>query len=149
MKKWLYSLLIFISFSVTGNAQHMKEHSVPQNVREAFQKKYPNTFVYEWEYKRKKELYEAEFIQNGIKYEVKISTSGRWISTERDIKKEELPEAVWKAIENSNYADWKIDDIEEMSSPEYSLFYNIEFKREKRKEDLFFLPDGQEIKFRF
>ena len=146
LKIFLKTMIVLSSNMVSG--QDLKESEVPQIVRDSFKVKYPNVFVYEWEWKKKKNAYEAEFIMKGSKYEALFLANGVWIFTERDVRKEEVPQAVWSSLSSSEYANWEIDDIEEHSTPTHDVFYEIEVKSytpQKRKVYLYFLPDGKFI----
>lgn len=141
IKQLFLILMALISLSAFG--QELKESEVPKEVRECFRAKYPDVYVYEWEWKRKKMIYEAEFIMKGSKYEATFTKEGEWIKTERDIKKADLPQKVWDGLSQTEYAAWKVDDIEEHSTPKYELVYEIEVKSKKRKVLLYFLPNGK------
>lgn len=143
------TLVVFFFLSWMGlSAQHTKEGPVPKAVIATFNEKYPDTYVYEWEWKKKEGLYEAEFFLKGIKYEAYFTPEGQWQLTERDISRDLVPEAVMDSLFSSEYANWKIDDIEEHSTPEHPLFYEIEVKMKgpKREVYLYYLPDGALLK---
>ncbi|MCC7534022.1 MAG: PepSY-like domain-containing protein [Bacteroidia bacterium] len=135
-----------LSFAV---AQELKERNVPSEVKQAFQEKYPNTYVYEWEWKRKKSLYKAEFMWKRLKYEAYFTKEGKWILSEYEIAAHELPEVVHKAIASGEYANWEIDDIDVIHSPEHEVSYEIEVKRNKQKRKLYYLPDGKLLRTEF
>lgn len=145
--KYLFSLLfLFIGYTEI-HAQELKENEVPKEVVATLKKMYPNVFVHEWEWKKKKQIYEAEFMMDGSEYEAYFKPDGKWMYTERDIKVQDLPTAVFTSFKNSEYSDWKIDDIEEHQTPEYAILYEIEVKKKekkkKRKVYLYYLPDGK------
>lgn len=144
MKKYYHSILFVLCLLVTGltYSQELKENQIPQAVKDSFAAKYSNTYVYEWEWKKKEKLYEAEFMLKGNKYEAYFMPDGQWIRTERDIKKRELPKAIKDAIAQSEYADWEIDDVEEHSTPKYEVVYEVEVEKGKQETYLYFLPDG-------
>ncbi len=145
MKKYYGLTLFILCVMITGiaHSQELKESQVPQAVKDSFTAKYSNTYVYEWEWKKKEKLYEAEFMLKGNKYEAYFTPDGQWIRTERDIKKRELPQAVKDAIAQSEYADWEIDDVEEHSTPKYEVVYEVEVEKGKQETYLYFLPDGR------
>lgn len=144
MKSFIILSFTFFAF-VANSFSQLSANNVPEEVKKSFAKKYPNMYVYEWEFKKKTGEYEAEFIQNGLKYEALYTPVGKWVKTARELKKEDLPQVVWEAIAKSDYAGWKVDDIEEVSSPGHSLFYEIEMKLQKQKVYLYFLADGTAI----
>lgn len=129
-------------------AQDLKEHEVPKLVKTGFSKKYPNVYVYNWEWKKKKQVYEAEFKIKGEKYEAYFTDTGTWVKTERDLKEKEIPAVIWNHIKTTEYADWKVEDTEEHSTPQYKLLYEIELKIKKPKKKkvyLYYLPNGNQV----
>lgn len=145
--KLLRFIFIVLGFAFCGNsyAQDLKESEVPKIVVGNFKKKYPDAYVYEWEWKKKKFVYEAEFILKSKRYEAHYTKDGQWVKTEREVKKNEIPQAVWDSLKKSKYADWKIEDQEEHSTPQNELFYEIKIKNNKSKIFLNFLPNGELI----
>ncbi|MBS1681492.1 MAG: PepSY-like domain-containing protein [Bacteroidetes bacterium] len=148
MKK--YSASILLSVCMLGfcfvRSQDLTEGKVPKMVTEAFKKKYPNTFAYEWEWKKREQLYEAEFMRNGDKYEARFSKEGNWVSTTREINTQQLPKSVMDAIHQSEYSSWRLDDIEEHSTPQQEQMYLIEVEKGKRNVYLYMMPDGKMVK---
>lgn len=145
MIKWVISIVFFLFIGSNATAQHTKYGPVPQAVIDAFNKKYPDTYVYEWEWEKKDKLYEAEFFLRGVKYEALFSPDGQWVHTERDVSRDMVPKAVMESLFSSEYANWKIDDIEEHSTPDHPVLYEIEVKMKgpKREVYLYYLPDGK------
>lgn len=148
MKTILYLFLALFLFAGSLNAysQDLKESEVPQAIKDTFKKLHPDTYVHEWEYSKKKQQYEAEFISKGIKYEAYFTGDGQWLRTERDIKQADLPQAVLASLAKTQYAAWKIDGVEEHQSPQQKLFYEIEVEQGKQEVYLSFLPDGKLIR---
>lgn len=146
MKKLVLTLIFLIPFVYyNANAQELKENEVPKIIVENFKKKYPNVFVHEWELKKKTMVYEAEFIMKGKSYEAQYTKNGEWIKTERDINKYEIPEPVWDSLNKSQYAKWKIDDLEELSTPKHEIIYKIKVEQRSSKVLLYYLPDGTQV----
>lgn len=139
-------LILITLISLTAFGQELKESDVPNVVRESFKIKYPDVYVYEWEWKKKKMIYEAEFIIKGIKYESTFTKAGAWVKTKRDIQKADIPQKVWDSLSRTEYGMWEIDDLEEQSTPKYELVYEIEVKSSKKKVLLYFLPNGKNIR---
>lgn len=144
MTKMFPILLVLATLSATFiQAQDLREKQVPKAVLESFSKRYPGEKAYSWDLKRKKLMYEAKFISKGKRYEALFTADGRWVKTEREVKKGEIPDAVWSQFVQSRYANWVIDDQEEHSTPEFDLVYEIKVKNDKQKRLLYFLPDGE------
>jgi len=140
-----FLLLIFFKLIVISGiiGQDLAPRDVPEKVRSAFESRYPDTYVYEWEYKRKSGFYEAEFMYKGIRHEACFTDEGVWIATEKELKKSDLPEAVLNALEKSAYGDWKVDEVTMHESEKIPVVYEIEVKKGKRELDLYFFPDGK------
>jgi hypothetical protein len=143
LKRFITFIIVLLSINAFG--QNLEENQVPKIIKDSFKQKYPDAYVYEWEYKRQHKIYEAEFIAKGNKYESYFTHEGVWVKTERDIKKEELPQNIWEALTKTEYAHWKVDDIEEHNTPEHGILYELELKDSKKKVYLYFLPDGSII----
>lgn len=136
-------LLLTLTFIQTAFCQELRESEVPKTIVEQFKKKYPNVYVYEWEFDKKKMIYEAEFIMKGHKHEAVFTPQGEWIKTERDIEIEEVPQLVLDSFSKTSYSNWKVEDYEIHSTSKYELVYVIEVKSNKQKALLYFLPSGE------
>lgn len=140
--KIILTALLGICFINPTHAQEMSEHKVPQNVVQSFKKRYPNTFVYEWEWKRKLQVYEAEYMDKGLKKECYLDNKGNWILTRWEIETHEVPETIHKSIAQSAYAHWKLDDASIYSSAKTVKYYELELKEQRKKMYLYYMPDG-------
>lgn len=127
------------SFSVS---QDSGGSELPQAVLNNFRLMYPNVPVKEWEWGKEEMLYEVEFITDGKKHEAYFTREGKWIRTEKEIKKSELPQAVMDSLEHSEFSGWKIDEAEELQLSENQLIYEIEVEQGEQEYDLYFQPDG-------
>ncbi|MFN3875017.1 MAG: PepSY-like domain-containing protein [Flavobacteriales bacterium] len=110
---------------------HLKQH-------------YPKAQVKEW--KQGTKNIRAEFKLKGETYKATYTAEGNWVRTEHDIKKDELPKAVHRALIASKYSAWKIDDAEEHATPEHAQLFKVKAKSETESAELFFLPDGKLLK---
>ncbi|MFD2920136.1 PepSY-like domain-containing protein [Terrimonas rubra] len=144
MKK-LFTLLLSIFLAgvhFTVTAQTVKESKVPAAVKESFKKQHPDMYVYEWEFKKKKQLYEAEFLHKGAKHEAHFTPDGKWLLTKRDIKRKDLPAKILQAIAGSQYSHWEIDDAEEQQTPS-GLVYKVEVEQGKQELYLYITAEGK------
>ena len=139
-------LVVTLFFSLSANAQDLTYKQIPNEVHQEFAKLYPDMFAYEWEYKKKEGVYRAQFIDNGQEFEAYFMPDGRWVKTEGEIKKEKLPQDIWKSLSESNYQNWKVDDIDLLQTPKFPVLYKLEMKNGKQKIYLYFLPNGTEVK---
>ncbi len=148
MKSLHKSLLLAgcLLFAGSARAEDVKESKVPAAVRAAYKSKYASLPATEWEWKKKEGQYKAEFMRDGREYEAYFTTAGKWLYTESDLKNELLPQPIKDYIAGSKYAGWELDDVEERSSPEHSLFYKVEVEQGNDEMNLYFLANGTLIK---
>ena len=127
-------------------AQKLKEKEVPQTILESFKKDYPNIYVYKWKRNKKTGVIQAKYYDKGIKYKTYYDHNYNWLRTEREVKKEDVPQDVWINMAQSEYYSWNIDDLKELQTQKHDLIYEIEIKKKgkssKRKVYLYYLPDG-------
>ena len=137
MRKIQFFIAILL-FSLTGCAQ-----KTPDAVQSAFDKKYPQENSPEWEVDSNGN-FEASFKKKGEKYRADFSPEGKWIETERSIKKKDLPEVIQDIIKNE-YADEDLVEIEEVDHHSKGRFYDVEFKAKGKNMDVEFNAKGQVI----
>src|SRR3954463_11287853 len=94
----LISILGLATLSCAG--QKVKEADVPANVKQAFQKQYPNVKVSEWE--KEQGNFEAEFEKNKVETSVLIDAQGKILETEVEIQISELPAAVKEYVSKNH-----------------------------------------------
>lgn len=139
-------LLICLSLcSFSALAQDLNYKQVPPSVHREFAKQHPNMFPYDWEYKKKKGIYSAEFIDNGKELKAYFSSDGNWLYTETEIKREQLPQEIWSSLSKTNYQHWKLDDVDLLKTPKFSSVYQLEMKNGKQKIYLYFLSNGTQV----
>lgn len=83
---------------------------------------------------KEKQLPVAEFIDNQLDGKAWFDATGRWYMTETELTHtSQLPEDVQKALANSEYAQWYIDDIDRLERNETETIYVIEVKKDKTR----------------
>ncbi|MBK0402233.1 PepSY-like domain-containing protein [Adhaeribacter sp. BT258] len=117
MKKGMLLTLIFC-FMALQFARAQSEKDIPAAVKNAFTAKYPNMKVTDWDWEEDKDAYEAEFMMNNRENEAYFSADGTWMKTKTDMKREQLPTAVSKALTSGEYSTWNMSDFAEMDTPE-------------------------------
>ncbi|MDB4293249.1 PepSY-like domain-containing protein [Maribacter sp.] len=135
------TILFFITillFPLTGCAQ-----KTPEVVQSAFEQKYPKENSPEWEIDANGN-FEAGFKKKGKKYRADFSPEGKWIETERSIKKKELPKVIQDIIKKE-YKNEELVEIEEVDHHSKGRFYDVEFKAKGKNMDVEFKADGQII----
>jgi uncharacterized membrane protein YkoI len=143
MSKHPLSIVILGTALLLTASTAAQKSAVPQAVTDRFKALYPNETVKEWELERGGTLWEAEFMRDGRAHEACFKPDGTWLWTERDARRDEVPQAVWDALARTEYAGWKVDDIEVHSTPEHKAVYQLELEQKGSKDALLhFLPDG-------
>ena len=102
------------------------QQMLDKTVREFIAKKYPGATVREFDYDDG--LLEVEIVHEGRAKEVYFNGAGSWVKTEWDVRRNELPAPVASAVAASQYASWKIDDIEYVQTPS-AEYYLIELEQ--------------------
>lgn len=103
---------------------------------DAFNALYPDATTPKWE--TKGTYYVAECRIENKDADVWFTANGVWQMTELDITYEQLPDAVKTSFEASEYASWKIDDVDELRYSDGSIQYVIEVEQGKFEYDLFY-----------
>ncbi len=120
--------------------------NIDQAFKDSLSEKYPHAKHIEWDYDDGDIV--AEFWDEGIERKVWFDQSGEWMKSKADIPFSKLPEEVKMAFTNSQYANWKIEDIHFLEIGENMLGENpdsfYEFKIEEGRQELTFAvyPDG-------
>jgi hypothetical protein len=121
MKKTILLIyaVCFVSLQlVFAQKGKITDPKVPVAVTNAFNAKYPNMKVTDWDYEADKNAYKGKFKMNGKEMEAFFSADGEWMKTKTDIKREQLPVAVSKAIAAGEYSSWSMSDFAELDTPE-------------------------------
>jgi hypothetical protein len=135
----MLSLLITLLFSVALFAQE----NVPAAVIQAFNQQYPNAESVEWD--SEKDGYEADFKIAGQEMEASFDLNGAWLETESDIDKDMLPDAVKRAV-STQFFGQKIEDVEQLSTPQWNAAYKIKLEDGDDKVKVYFDMDGRLLK---
>ena len=119
---------------------------VPGAVVASFEAKFPDAGFTEWE--KKGGYIVADFWQEGMETHAWYTSNGEWQMTDYDLGKNisVLPQAVYDAFMNGNYATWRVDDASKYERPS-DVFYLIEIETPgQRERDLYFSPEGRLLK---
>lgn len=121
-------------------------NGTPDNAeaKNTFDAMYPDATRTTWT--RSGNYWVADFYDNGRDMEGWFDRPGKWCLTETDLTQEQLPEAVRTAFMTSEYAAWKIDDIDMIERPEMETIYVIEVEQGEMEYDLYYTADGTLIK---
>lgn len=119
-----------------ADAQKIKSNEVPEAVRRELQQKF-NVKDADWDKEGKN--YEASFEHKGSEISVVFEVNGRILETEHEIDKNELPDAVLKAL----IRDYKGYKIEEAARIESNGIFTYEAEVEKSEQTLDLIFDAQ------
>jgi hypothetical protein len=143
MKHIIIAMLMAVLSITNTYAQKLNADKVPVAVMNAFKAKFPTAEKVKWSMENAKE-YEAEFKVGKVEQSANFSENGTWLETEAEISKSQLPQAVIDAI-NKKYPNCKIEEVEQASSPENSLFYGVTIKFNGKKFDIDLKATGEII----
>lgn len=119
--------------------------SIPDEaVLQAFENKYPGINKVEWETKYDYKV--AEFKNGSNETEAWFDTNGNWVMTETDIPYNQLPQAVQTSFKSSEYADWKVEDVDKLERTEIETLYIIEVEKGEAEADLHYTEEGLLVK---
>ena len=122
-------LMVFIStMTVTACGQ---KTNVPAKVKTAFEQKFPTAKKVKWDKENEIE-WEAEFKMNSKEYSANFNSDGKWMETEYEIKKSDIPSAVKSSLD-SDFKGYKIEEAEISETADGKVY---EFELEKGKTDI-------------
>jgi hypothetical protein len=153
------SLFDLFAFSSCEELMNMlPQPNVDTAVEEAFNEKYPTAYNVVWRVENGYNV--ADFMLGGATTraayddlngsdrmaEAWFTTQGVWRMTETDIRYADLPDAVKTAFEASEYAEWRVDDVDRLDNPETETLYVIDVENAGTERDLYYSADGILIK---
>lgn len=137
--KNLLSILSVLLFSSFAFAQSISEKEVPNTVKAALSKKFPNQKNIKWE--KEKENYEASFSIGKTEHATVIDSKGNLLETEEEISVKELPANAVAYIQK-NYSGKKIKEAAKITDAKGI----VTFEAEVGSKDLIFDKTGVYIK---
>lgn len=140
--KNLIAILICLGIASFALAQKMKTQEVPQVVRAAFAKAYPNVKNMKWE--KEGDSYEADFDLQREETSALFDAAGKMKEVETEIAVDAMPVAVKKSL-TKDYADYKVKEAAKIVA-ENVITYEAEVKKGRESFDLIFSEDGNLVK---
>ena len=140
--KNLIAILIYLGIASFALAQKIKTQEVPQAVKAAFSKAYPNSKNVKWEMEG--DSYEADFDFQKEEASALFDAAGNLKEVETEIAADAMPAAVKKSLAK-DYADYKVKEAAKIVA-ENVITYEAEVKKGKESFDLIFSEDGKLIK---
>lgn len=116
----------------------------PEALQWALTQRYPDAQRVEWE--TEGIYYVAEFIRNGYETEAWFTRDAVWQLTETDLPFTALPAAVRSAFQNSEYANWLVEDVDAIERPGTEVLYVIDVELGHQDVALHYSADGILVK---
>ncbi len=142
--KQLVILCTALSLSGMVSAQKLKESEVPAPVQAAFKKNFPTAKGVEWSKENESE-FEAEFKNGSVETAANFDASGKWLITETEIKKSELPAAVQAAVKK-DFTGYDIEEVEKAETPDKEMLYEVKLEKGENTITLQLSKDGKVLK---
>lgn len=141
MKKifWIVSLFVAV-WALPGCDDDNDGPQVPTAVQAAFDAMFPDAKGVQWS--DRNGYLVAGFDAGGTRTDVWYDADGNWYMTETDIAFSALPEAVRTAFAASEYAAWRIEEVEMLTREGMETLYAIEAERNDAEVELFYTADG-------
>ena len=96
------------------------------------------------EVERARDVLEVEIIEGRKQREVCFDGNGNWLSTRTEVPRQEVPAGVLAALGNSQYAGWRVDDIDHFETPADEWYrFELEEPQSDREVDLRIRPNGE------
>lgn len=140
--KYVFSLLfVLVSVSISTKAQQL--FSVPDIVKQSFDKQYPDAKDLKWSGGLDNHI--VRFTSGEKKLKAVYTPKGDWVSTEEQVKMETLPEVVQQGFKDSKYKEWAVKDVVTVTKPrtEANEYYIIVQKSALNKKKLVFDAKGR------
>lgn len=134
--------LICIAIFATGMFLSCdKDDKFPNgSIHETFDAMFPNAKNIEWEFEHG--YYNAEFRENGYEKEAWFNSEGTWFMTKTDYGRN-MPEVIKAAFNNTEYKNWRVDDIDFIEQFNKEPFYIMEVEKNDIDKYLFFNTAGE------
>lgn len=144
--KMLFVLLAagLLSLNLQSCDDDDKGIAVSAELQNAFSDKYPDTRVMKWE--TEGGHYVAEFYNDRYEADAWFTPDGVWQMTETDLPYNALPAAVRNAFQSSQYAQWRVEDVDMVERRAMETVYVIEVESGNQEIDLHYNVDGILVK---
>ncbi len=110
---------IFLFATAALTSLYACAQTAPKPVADAFAKKFAAATEVKWE--QEGQEWEAEFKSNGAEMSASYDAAGKWLETETELKKSELPAELFKAV-MLKFKGWDIEEVVKLDSPDFKGF---------------------------
>ncbi len=111
----------------------------PREVQSAFEKMFPGVQKVKWSRENDME-WEAAFVRYDTSMSSNFDNSGKWLETEKELKKKEFPASVMQTI-HQQFPGYKLKEPEKIEKPGFSG-YEAELEKGEETLEVAFYPDG-------
>ncbi len=142
----LLVLIAIFSCTLTYAQKKVKEKDVPQEVKDAFKKKYPRASDPEWR-KAGDNEYDVDYESGNRVYISKFTADGKWLETETDVTIGSLPKAARDEWKKNAHKDWEILYVVKVEAADTTtkpkVYYQIAVKKSKEMKGVLIAADGK------
>lgn len=130
--------------SVAGDYDPTFEPSLPAStIVNYISDNYPDAEILD--YDRQKHHTEVEILDGGVVREVYFDKDNAWLRTHTELSAQDLPDAVKQTIAASEWAEWAIDEVENVVDKD-GEYYLVELESADKEISLRITPSGEIIK---
>ncbi len=140
--RYLISLFVVFALLISLSAQNKTEVKVPEKVKAAFAKNYPDVKEVKW--KEGKSDFRAEFKKDDKEMAVIYDAKGNLKKTKSEISKSDLPKGVEDFVAK-DYKDWTIAKTSKIEDAKGDMTYEVRITKDKMEKNLMFDKEGKEI----
>lgn len=113
MLKWLFYISMVL-YSLPSFAQVVKEADVPAEVKTKMKQMFPGASVIVWS-KESPGFINSDFVLDKSRMTAVFSTSGSWVATETQVKREQFPLSIGDYL-NTNFPEARVSHCIKASS---------------------------------
>lgn len=155
MKNLFITAMCFCLMTLAGCNKASADSQINEKAKAELAERYPDAVNVKWTSKNGYDVAKFNRVTTrsaNAEYDFSVwfNRSGQWCMTESEISYNELPEAVKAAFQASEYADWKVDDIDKLERNGMETFYVIEVETRsgniEKEADLYYSEEGALIK---
>jgi hypothetical protein len=140
----LLIVVLFTSFNISfAQEKKVKAALVPESVLNGYKEKYKKVEVKNWY--QDGDMYAAVFDKGESTFKASFNSDGKWIQTSTKIKEAQVSTTVKKAIKNTEWSEWKINECYKVETPEYKKLFELHLKKGKETKTLSFDPTGKAV----
>lgn len=115
------------------------EGTATQGIEAFIAERYPQAYIVDIDYEHN--TIEVEIRDGNIERELLFTGAEEWIYTKTEIRKSQVPYDILSVLNASNYASWKIDDIDFYETPNGD-YYLFELESGNREVEIAIYTDG-------